>query len=275
MTPWEGAVRIPAAIWSPLLTHRQRVSKQLFHISDLLPTFANLADIKISTSIDGMNIWDALSLNLESPRTDVLCNIDKDIPYVSYINNQWKYINGTTNNGKNDGWLDNIDKTETHQSFEKYGQSILNSITGQILAAHSTAEPISSLEIERLRLQAKIVCQGHEIGVDATVCDPLVQPCLFNIIEDPCEENNIALYNLNVLRMMEDKVKEFSETVVLPRNKPSDPRCNPKFFNDTWTWWYDELGLDDNGNSATKTNSFQWQVIFYFVIFFKILHSTI
>ncbi len=38
-SPWEGAMRSAAAIWSPLLQNRERTSNQLFHISDWLPTF--------------------------------------------------------------------------------------------------------------------------------------------------------------------------------------------------------------------------------------------
>lgn len=37
-TPWEGGVRTVAAIWSPLLQRRQRVSTQLMYMTDWLPT---------------------------------------------------------------------------------------------------------------------------------------------------------------------------------------------------------------------------------------------
>lgn len=36
---WEGAIRVPGLIWSPLLGLKEpRISKQLMHVSDWLPT---------------------------------------------------------------------------------------------------------------------------------------------------------------------------------------------------------------------------------------------
>jgi arylsulfatase A-like enzyme len=42
-SPWEGGVRGVAALWSPLLHSTQRVSNQLMHIADWLPTFYSAA----------------------------------------------------------------------------------------------------------------------------------------------------------------------------------------------------------------------------------------
>lgn len=42
-TLWEGGVRVPAAIWSPLLKKQQRVSRQYMHIVDWLPTLYSAA----------------------------------------------------------------------------------------------------------------------------------------------------------------------------------------------------------------------------------------
>jgi hypothetical protein len=42
-SPWEGGVRGVAALWSPLLCSAQRVSNQLMHITDWLPTFYSAA----------------------------------------------------------------------------------------------------------------------------------------------------------------------------------------------------------------------------------------
>lgn len=41
---WEGGVHLPAVIWSPLLElDAPKISKQLMHVSDWLPTFYSAA----------------------------------------------------------------------------------------------------------------------------------------------------------------------------------------------------------------------------------------
>lgn len=68
----------------------------MMHITDWLPTLITAAGGNISnlTSIDGMNLWNALSEDTESPRANILHNID-DIYGVSAITvGDWKLIQG-------------------------------------------------------------------------------------------------------------------------------------------------------------------------------------
>lgn len=257
-SPWEGAVRSGAAIWSPLLKKRQRVSQQLFHISDWLPTFAHLAGVKVDRPIDGQNIWNALSWDTLSPRHEALLNLDDDIPYTAYIRNEWKYINGTTSKGVYDDWLSKpLNKSERHGSFDSYGSSIINSEAGKLFLPFSFSmteghgKPFESIQLEQLRQEAFIYC-NNKVSVSAPQfeCEPLKSACLFNIIEDPCERKNMATSRPSVLKQMAWYVETFRKTALLPRNQIGDSRANPKYFNGTWTWWYDELGLPDHSSSA-------------------------
>lgn len=207
---------------------------------------AALAGVTIDEPIDGKNIWPALSYNLNSPRNDVLCHLDDTDGYQSYINGDYKYINGTTYNGIYDHWMDYVDKSEIHPSFSNYGVSIMNSTVGRALSAYSIGN-LSPLTIEKHRQSSVITCNNVPIPTDRQFqCHPLESPCLFNIVDDPCERRNIAPLRPVTLRTMEDEIDLLRLRSQPIRNKASDERSNPAYFDDTWTWWFDELGIPDH-----------------------------
>ena len=78
----KGGVKSAALIHSKLLKN-QRVSHDLMHVSDWLPTLLAAAGYDVTketdnnNKLDGMNLWETLkNPDVTSPRTEVLLNID-------------------------------------------------------------------------------------------------------------------------------------------------------------------------------------------------------
>ena len=89
-----GGVRGAGFIHSPLLENPGRVSKDLIHVTDWLPTMLSLAGVKIPENIlDGYDQWKTLQNEEASPRKEILLNIDdKALRDSALIRNGWKIV---------------------------------------------------------------------------------------------------------------------------------------------------------------------------------------
>lgn len=232
----------------------------MIHISDWLPTFAKIAGVDIDGSVDGKNVWNALSYNLPSPRREILAHHDPVVPFMAYISDNFKLVSGSTYKGLYDRWLSEpIDRSEENSTFgTNYSEAILASNAGQVLLKYSTTKrnlfqnwlgtdsgPISNDEITEIRLKAQISCNGFTPPSNNSIwaCDPIVSPCLFDIFSDPCETTNLASQFPGIVRNLQSKLDYYGKIAEPIRNKPGDPRSNPANFGGIWTWWYDELNV--------------------------------
>lgn len=105
-TLWEGGVRGAGLIWGRMLNKTKRVSNQMMHISDWFPTLLHVAGMDATKlpNIDGINMWEALSNDISSPRNEILHNIDDIWGSSSLMVDQWKIVKGTNYEGQWDGW---------------------------------------------------------------------------------------------------------------------------------------------------------------------------
>lgn len=223
------------------------MSQELYHISDWLPTLCKLAGVpnnKLNKGLDGLNIWPSLTYNLPSPRVDALLIADQDEFYSSYIRGNYKMVNGSRRNQEYDAWLSsNYDNEENIDLRDHYGDVVLNSVVGRIVSQYEKGQyKMSPRHVQSSREASIITCNGKLPVTDGpSFCNPFRSPCLFNIVEDPCETTNVADIEPEMLRTMLQATDEYMRTAMRPRNQPNDPRSNPKFYNNTWTNWYDEL----------------------------------
>ncbi|OPJ88103.1 arylsulfatase I [Patagioenas fasciata monilis] len=132
----EAVKNITWALKNPLIKRKRRTSWALVHITDWYPTLVSLARGNLSNvpGLDGYNVWPAISEGKESPRTEILHNIDPLYNHAKYGSledgfgiwntavqasirvGEWKLLTGDP--GKS-VWLFNI----TADPYERYDLS--------------------------------------------------------------------------------------------------------------------------------------------------------
>jgi len=88
----------------------------------------------------------------------------------------------------------------------------------------------------KLWKQANIQCGSNKYNfTNEILCKPLKAPCLFNVVDDPCELFNLADMFPNILDTLLRVLDGFNKTAVPPANLPLDPHGDPRFWSNTWT----------------------------------------
>ncbi|KAG5683759.1 hypothetical protein PVAND_013024 [Polypedilum vanderplanki] len=226
---WEGGIRTAAIIYAPFLPQGV-IRNRYFYIADFLPTLLTIsnANVNISTPIDGMDLSNML-MNDRPPYRDEVLTIDDIFGYSSYIRGDFKLVNGSSSeDGIADKWLGSNNNTNVNAA--KYLSNVLNS-----KVAISLQFPLTERKISSLRKKTVVKC-GNNV---ANNCNLLKGPCLFNIINDPCEKVNLATTQKAKMTSMLLRFNQKLKTVVPALRKPPNPNCDPIFFNLTWTNWDD------------------------------------
>ncbi|XP_070567117.1 arylsulfatase I-like isoform X2 [Ptychodera flava] len=209
-TLWEGGVRGDGFINSPLLEKPQRISSNMIHVTDWLPTLYHLAGGNMSdlpTNLYGVNVWNTLSRGDPSPRTEILHNIDSLQHTAALRVGDYKLIIGDAYNGKWSGWYQPEEVTTRRN----------------ISVSHDP--------------RAAVVHCGKKPANASTNCQPKQKPCLYNVILDPCEYHNIAEQYPDVVNDMLNRLTEYNSTAVEPQHPPEDPKCDPKYHKEAWVPW--------------------------------------
>jgi arylsulfatase A-like enzyme len=88
-------VRAVGFVHSKLVKKKARVSSKLIDATDWLPTFYHLGggDVSgIKDKVDGMNVWNTISQDTPSPRSEILHNIDPLRKFAAIRVNNFKLI---------------------------------------------------------------------------------------------------------------------------------------------------------------------------------------
>lgn len=210
-TLWEGGIRNNALLCSktllPSSLKGQTYSKGLVHVMDWHATFRDLAGAKDKEGkpLDGLNVWDAIVADEDSPRKEFLVNIDPCSGHGTCSGEEsafrfqgcvdtdcgdWKLVDTPSGTG----WIPVVDIYQC--------------------SGHGGCEAPSSWS-------------GSE--KPAAYRDPSdwgVQ--LFNLSEDPNEETNLAAVYPNVLAYMQGRVAAIKaeDDLVDPCNVPPSGTCS-------------------------------------------------
>ncbi|XP_033099226.1 arylsulfatase I-like isoform X2 [Anneissia japonica] len=208
-TLWEGGVRGVGFVNSPLLKKPGRISEDLVHVCDWLPTIYHLAggDAGKLKNLDGYNLWQTISSGEPSPRKEVLHNLDTVGNFSAIRMGDYKLVVNSNYNGTWDGWYPTKD-------------------TDEDFVIPVNANP-----------QASVVhCPPKPPDVE-TNCQPFKAPCLFDIRNDACEYMNIAGQHPDIVSKLLARLAEILPTVVPEANKPEDVNADPRLHSGNWVPW--------------------------------------
>lgn len=236
-TLYEGGVRGVAALWSPRLQKAARVSNQLMHISDWLPTLYSAAggDLKDLGEIDGIDQWRVLSEGYGRTREKLLLNIDELSKTEGAIYSRFKLLRGSVDNGYYDGYYGDSGRVI---EIPPYTDTVLKSSVSQSITYHLGGPVTQPSTMMQLRRDATVQCRPNMTYFSRhvfTTCN--VTECLFDIVNDPCETKNIAESYPRIARDLDLYLESYGRILVRQVKLPLDWLADPRRRNDTWEPW--------------------------------------
>ncbi|XP_077545814.1 arylsulfatase B-like isoform X2 [Haemaphysalis longicornis] len=231
-SPWEGGSRAAAFLWSPWLAKKRRVSNQLMHITDWLPTLYGLAGGVVSDlgQLDGQDMWNVLSNDEPSPRSSMVYNIDPLFGYAAVRRDRFKIVLGHSKYGVL-GRIAIPGNQRTQQDLDALTE---RSKSAQVLRTLYGTDDLGFAS--DWRVNAAVACPNR-VCADDTHFESPNKVFLFDLYEDPCECNNLASTHKELLESMNKTLEEFKAQVVFPLNPPTDPASHPGNHNGTWAPW--------------------------------------
>lgn len=145
-----------------------------------------------------------------SPFRNEIVTIDDVLGYSSLILNGYKFVNGSSSNGASEEFLGSNNNSDINAS--SYFDGVSNSKAA--IALRNFNGPLLSTSTEALRSNLKVKCAGIY-----RECNLMEAPCLFDFLSDPCEENNLAALNPNLMDAMTNAFNERLKTIVPARRK--------------------------------------------------------
>ncbi|XP_049520773.1 arylsulfatase B-like [Dermacentor silvarum] len=228
---WEGGVRVAAFLWTADLLPHRRVSHQLMHITDWLPTLYSAAggDVTSLGELDGFDMWSALNVGKPSPRTEILLNIDQQGGKAALRTQDFKLVVG--DESYSDGYFP-IAGGSRPPSSPDLDSLLRQSPAAAVLTRLYEQEDVFK-NIGRWREEATLTCDD-DVNKNFESGETYY---LFDVARDPCEQRNLAKDQPELLFALLDKLSVYNKTVVPPVNDTIDPRGYPQYNDGIWKPW--------------------------------------
>ncbi|XP_043275094.1 arylsulfatase B-like [Venturia canescens] len=249
-TLYEGGVRGVAAIWSPRLLGMANVSNNLIHVTDWLPTLYAAAGGNVTDlgDIDGVNHWPHFSKGKSSPRESLLLNIDELAPTEGAIHRRFKLVRGSYKQGYYDQYYG---ESGRNRDVPEYNYTTVHrSAVASSISAHIQGPMTQPSQMSHLRDQASVICRRSMRNVFST-CNET--ECLFDIVNDPCETNNIAKQYPKIVNFLDLYLEKYGNVLVKQPRLPIDWLADPRRRNNTWQPWLNSGYYEYNGATAIST----------------------
>ncbi|KAH9370118.1 hypothetical protein HPB48_015127 [Haemaphysalis longicornis] len=233
-TLWEGGCRVSAFLWSPLVARRGRVSQQMMHVTDWLPTLYSAAGGKpghLVTSWTARDMWRHLSLGKSSPRPEILYNVDPIQGTAALRYRNYKLVQGVFLNGT----FDDRFRTTGNPRPQPDLDDLMG--TSRVARALKGLYRRNALRFPKnWRQRATLRCDDAGRGRPSNFASGK-PPYLFDLEKDPCELRNLASTLPNVVAFLQKRLERYAASSVPPGNQPIDPRGYPDNNNGIWAPW--------------------------------------
>ncbi|XP_077997972.1 arylsulfatase B-like isoform X2 [Glandiceps talaboti] len=206
MSLFEGGIRAVGFVTSPLLPMylHGTINRELMHVSDWFPTLVRIAGGKLNGTkpLDGFDQLDTLLYGSNSPRREILINIDPMIPCEGCP-----------------------EKTEwDHKKFDVHVHA------GIILEDWKlvTGNPNHNYWVTPQEIP-----EMHNIYLN----EPGKMVWLYNIASDPNEQNDLSDSLPGIVDVLLDRLAEYNDTAVPVLYPDSDPYADPSRRGGSWGPW--------------------------------------
>ncbi|XP_054932001.1 arylsulfatase B-like isoform X2 [Dermacentor andersoni] len=232
LAPHYGTVRMPVEAPTAYLEGYD-------FITQMNRTIYAGGNVSSLAGIDGIShLRSLLDPFAETPRREILLNVDPKEGNEAIIQDSYKLVFGAFPDGTSQ-WLEIPGKRlPATKEAELARQSCISCTTYRLLAMRGTSPSCG----EGGSVYSTPVKCGKRNSSKA-LCDSTLAPCLYDINADPCEYNDIANENPEIVRQLRTRISAYKKSALNPTNLDQDPSSFPHNHGGAWVSWKDKVPI--------------------------------